>query len=166
MGNLDIANTIRIRPARITVDLEAVGRLFTAYVSALGIDLAFQDFERELSSLPGNYAPPKGEILLACGEDGAAIGCVALRPIKPDGCCEMKRLFVAPYGRGLGIGQKLVDAVLQKANDLGYHEIRLDTLSTMYKAIELYERAGFDRINAYYETPLKDTVFLARKLPL
>ena len=93
-------------------DLDAVIQLFKAYASTLNIDLSYQDFELELATLPGKYAPPKGALLLARNLDDEPIGCVALRPLKVDGCCEMKRLFVSPRARGLGLGQALVTAVL------------------------------------------------------
>ena len=155
-----------IRPARGLRDLEATVHLFTAYAKALGVDLSFQDFATELDTLPGKYAPPKGEIILACDAQGNAIGCVAVRPLQSDGCCEMKRLYVTPAGRGFGLGRKLVDAALDIASHLGYREIRLDTLSSMHKAMELYEKSGFRRVEPYYDNPIADAIFYARSLTL
>lgn len=163
---MDNANFVTIRPARGARDLEAAGQLFAAYAKSLGLDLGFQDFATEVSTLPGKYAAPKGEILLACDPQNNIIGCVAVRPLQSAGCCEMKRLYVTPAGRGFGLGRKLVDAILDVASRLGYHEIRLDTLSSMHKATELYEKSGFKRIEAYYDTPLADTIFYARSLGL
>ena len=161
---MESANLVSIRPARGSKDLDAAAQLFTAYAKSLGLDLGFQDFATEVNTLPGKYAPPKGEILLACNPQDNVVGCVAVRPLQSNGCCEMKRLYVTPAGRGFGLGRKLVDAILETASRLGFREMRLDTLSSMHKATELYEKSGFKRIEAYYETPLIDTIFYARQL--
>jgi ribosomal protein S18 acetylase RimI-like enzyme len=92
------------------------------------------------------------------------LGCVGLRPIAPDGCCEMKRLYVSPRARGLGLGKALVDAVIAEATRIGHREMRLDTLPTMGEAIALYRKAGFQPIDPYYETPVAGTIFMARAL--
>jgi GNAT superfamily N-acetyltransferase len=154
----------QIRPARSADDFETTAQLFDAYASALGIDLGYQDFATELATLPGKYAPPAGELLLARGHDGVPLGCVGLRPIPPDGCCEMKRLYVAPAARGLGLGRALVEAVIGEAARIGYGEMRLDTLPTMTEAITLYRAAGFSPIAPYYDTPIAETLFFARAL--
>jgi GNAT superfamily N-acetyltransferase len=155
----------RISPVRSKADLAATIHLFSAYVNWLGLDLTFQDFDAEMAAMPGKYAPPTGELLLARNRQGEAVGCVALRPMDQAGLCEMKRLYVCRTGRSLGVGKALISAIIGIANRLGYHEMRLDTLpSRMAPAISLYKNAGFDEIPAYYSTPLAETVFLARKL--
>lgn len=153
-----------IIPVRSAADLEAVVRLFKAYERSLGIDLGFQDFASELAEMPGKYAPPMGELLLARNIDGEPLGCVALRPMSFDGCCEMKRLYVVPEGRGLGLGKALVDAVIEAATRIGYSEMRLDTLPFMSEAIALYRKVGFAPIEPYYDTPHGGTIFLGRPL--
>ena len=115
--------------------------------------------------MPGEYAPPKGELLLARASDGEAIGCVALRPLDVPGCCEMKRLYVMRKGRQLGAGKALVDTILKAAVDKGYAEMRLDTLPSMAAALALYAEAGFERTKPYYASPIPGAVFLAKKLP-
>ena len=158
---------IMIHAARVDRDLKDAKDLFTAYSAWLDVDLTFQDFGRELDTLPGKYAAPNGEILIARDGDGRAIGCVALRPLGADGengeICEMKRLYVVPQGRKIGLGQGLVNSILDVAKKAGYKEMRLDTLSTMTQAISLYEKCGFERVAAYYDTPLKNTIFLAKR---
>ena len=144
-------------------DLAAVARLFEAYAASLPVDLGYQDFATELGTLPGKYAAPGGAIFPARDAAGAAIGCVGLRPMT-DGRCEMKRLYVAPSARGLGLGRLLVDAVLAAAIRRGYREIRLDTLPTMGEAIALYRRLGFVEVAPYYEGAPAGTRFLARPL--
>jgi ribosomal protein S18 acetylase RimI-like enzyme len=154
----------QILPAKSAADLTAAATLFRAYAASLPIDLAYQGFEAELAALPGKYAPPSGALLLARRADGEAIGCVALRPIEPEGCSEMKRLFVSPEGRRLGLGRALVAAILSEAARIGYREIRLDTLSSMTEALALYRNAGFEPVPPYYDTPIAGTVFLAKRL--
>jgi ribosomal protein S18 acetylase RimI-like enzyme len=154
----------QIRPVRTAADLEATALLFDAYASSLGVDLSFQDFTAEQATLPGKYAPPAGELLLSRDLQGAPLGCVGLRPMQPDGCCEMKRLYVAPRGRGLGLGRALVDAIIGEAVRIGYREMRLDTLPTMAEAVALYRKAGFMPIEPYYDTPLAGTIFFERPL--
>jgi len=157
-------SAIHIRPARTPDDITAAAELFRAYADWLDIDLSYQDFEAELAALPGKYAPPEGEILLARDGQGKVVGCVGLRPIEPEGVCEMKRLYVAPEGRGLGLGNRLVEAIIQTAERAGYGEMRLDTLPTMKTAIALYERHGFEPMERYYDTPVAETLFFRRKL--
>jgi GNAT superfamily N-acetyltransferase len=154
-----------IAPVRTSADIEAAANLFREYAASLRVDLCFQDFDAELASLPGKYALPKGELLLARdAAQGEPVGCVALRPMSADGCCEMKRLYVAPPGRGLGLGKALVNAIIEEATRLGYTEMRLDTLPTMEAAIALYRKEGFVPISPYYDTPVAGTIFLARRL--
>lgn len=158
------AARFRITPARSATDLGTTSYLFEAYAESLGIDLAFQGFEAEKANLPGKYAPPPGEILLAWNTEGQPLGCVALRPTAIERCCEMKRLYVLPHGRGLGLGKALVDAVVNEAKQKKYTLMRLDTLPTMVQAISLYESVGFEEIDAYYDSPVVNTVFMELSL--
>jgi ribosomal protein S18 acetylase RimI-like enzyme len=107
---------------------------------------------------------PSCELLLAHLADATPVGCVALRPIDPPGCCEMKRLYVSPLARGLGIGRALVDAVVAVSRALGYREMRLDSLQSLTSALVLYRQAGFTQIPPYIENPFPDAVFLGRGL--
>ena len=135
--------------------------LFEAYAKSLGIDLSFQDFATEMKSMPGKYAPPNGSLLLARENvNGDAVGCVGLRSLGGDRCCEMKRLYVDPKGRGLGVGKTLVEAVIEEAQRLGYQAMRLDTLPDMTSARKLYKSLGFTEISSYYDTPIEGTIFL------
>jgi ribosomal protein S18 acetylase RimI-like enzyme len=153
-----------IAPVRTPDDLASVVNLFRAYASALDVDLSYQNFEAEMEAMPGKYAPPAGELLLARRVDGTPAGCVGLRPIDADGCCEMKRLYVSPEGRGRGLGRKLADAIVREAERIGYREMRLDTLPIMAEAIALYRRSGFEPIASYYDTPVIGTIFMRRFL--
>ena len=154
----------QISPVRTAADLDAAKRLFLAYAASLDIDLAYQDFAAELAAMPGKYAPPAGELLLARDEHGRAIGCVGLRPLDAPLCCEMKRLYVCPGWRGSGVGQRLIDTLVAQARQIGYREIRLDTLPSMAAARALYRKSGFEITEPYYDTPVADTLFMRRRL--
>lgn len=160
----------QIVPVRNAHDLADSISLFYAYAASLGIDLAFQNFDAEMAGMPGKYSPPNGELLLARNKAGVAIGCVGLRPLpstEPSGkVCEMKRLYVTPDGRGTGVGKTLALTIIAAAERLGYSEVRLDTLSTMVTALNMYRSFGFEEISPYYETPLEGTHFLALRLPV
>jgi ribosomal protein S18 acetylase RimI-like enzyme len=145
-------------------DLADVTRLFRDYAASLSVDLAYQDFESEVASLPDKYAPPHGALLLARDAGGRPAGCVALRPIEPESCCEMKRLYVSPSVRGSGLGMRLVEAILREAERIGYREMRLDTLPDMVAALSLYRRFGFEEIAPYYQSPVPGTVFMRRRI--
>ncbi len=146
--------------AQIPTDLSAVTQLFRAYAASLPIDLGYQGFDGELASLPGKYAPPAGALLIARDGNRAALGCVAMRPLE-DGVCEMKRLYVAPEGRGQGLGKHLAHAIIEAARAGGHREMRLDTLASMHEAQKLYRALGFTEIAAYYDTPIEGTVFMS-----
>ncbi len=153
---------IEIRPARLPEDLPLVGALFREYQRSLGIDLCFQDFENELATLPGKYAPPRGRLLLAW--DGAeAVGCVALRPLG-NGAAEMKRLYVRPGVRGQHLGRRLAERICDEAQETGYRRICLDTLPGMSEAIALYRTLGFTAAAPYVHNPIEGALFLAREL--
>lgn len=149
-----------IAPVRSADDLAAVAALFQAYEASLDVDLGYQDFAAELAALPGKYAPPAGALLLARDADGQPLGCVALRPMTEPGRCEMKRLYVAPAGRGAGLGRSLMRAIIDAAKAIGYRELWLDTLPGMAEAQGLYRAAGFEPAEPYYDTPVAGTVFL------
>jgi ribosomal protein S18 acetylase RimI-like enzyme len=155
---------VRIAPALSRADLAAAARLFEAYAASLSVDLAYQDFAAELTGLPGAYASPAGALLIAREAGGRAVGCVALRPMAEAGCAEMKRLYVAPSGRGASLGRRLVEAALGEAARLGYGEVRLDTLPDMAVAIALYRKLGFREITPYYATPVAGTLFFGLTL--
>jgi ribosomal protein S18 acetylase RimI-like enzyme len=153
---------MKIAPASSAEHVEIARRLFREYAEHIRVDLCFQGFERELAELPGAYGPPKGVLLLAWIDD-AAIGCVGLRPCQ-SGTCEMKRLYVQPDRQGSGAGRALAERVIAEAVRLGYRAMVLDTLPVMESAIALYASLGFERRDPYYETPLKDTVFMEKTL--
>lgn len=153
---------IEIRPATLPDDLPVVQRLFREYADGIGVDLCFQDFDTELATLPGKYAPPSGRLLLAWRGD-EPVGCVALRKVSDD-TAEMKRLYVRPGVRGARLGRQLAERICAEARDAGYARICLDTLPTMEAAIALYRSLGFEPTEPYVFNPVPGALFLARAL--
>ena len=143
-------------------DIPDVRRMLEEYVAWIGLDLAFQEVDAELAGLPGEYAPPKGALFVAPDRD-RLVAMIGLRPFE-GAICEMKRLYVRPEARGRGLARQLIAQVLDEARRLGYSEIRLDTLPMMGDAQALYVALGFSDIDAYYETPIAGTRFMAKRL--
>jgi ribosomal protein S18 acetylase RimI-like enzyme len=133
--------------------------LFQEYQASLGIDLCFQNFDKEVAGLPGDYAPPSGRLYLAVENDAVA-GCIALRKIG-ERICEMKRLYVRPQFRGTGLGRKLTERIIADARAIGYASMRLDTMpGKMDQAIVLYRSLGFKDIAPYYDNPYDDVAYM------
>ncbi|KAF2225389.1 acyl-CoA N-acyltransferase [Elsinoe ampelina] len=155
--------TFTIHPATTPTHITQARTLIEAYANWLDLDLTFQSFSTELSSLPGCYAPPSGRLLLALTPSDEAIGVIGLRclPSSKSGKeAELKRLYVLPSARGSGAGRALVEAAIEAATEERYERLRLDTLGHMTGAIGLYKSFGFKAVDAYYKTPLEGTVFL------
>ena len=161
--------TILIQPVEGMADVDAVRTLFLEYIRAPGWEPEFaeyltqQDFDAELAQLPGSYVPPEGALLLARVE-GQLAGCIACKPLDPSAICEMKRLFVRPTFRALGVGEQLVRRLIVVAAAAGYARMRLDTLGSMVAAQRLYRRLGFEEIPAYCVNPVPGAYFMERTL--
>lgn len=154
---------MRIVQAGSSEQIEQARTLFLEYATSLGISLCFQDFDREVAELPGDYALPSGRLLLAFVDDQIA-GCVALRDIR-NGTCEMKRLYLRPNFRGKGRGRELAQAIIDEARLVGYQRMYLDTLpGKMDHALALYRSLGFKEINPYYDNPVPGATFMELSL--
>lgn len=164
-----------LREAATSDDIALARALFVEYARWLAVDLCFQGFDRELATLPGAYAPPRGRLLLA-GPAGEAFGCIALRPLDATRACggagpgsqpdvgEVKRLYVRPAQRGAGWGRRLAVALIGQARAIGYAELKLDTLDWMADARRLYAQLGFRECAPYYDNPLPGVVYMALAL--
>jgi ribosomal protein S18 acetylase RimI-like enzyme len=153
---------IGISPARSEADIASARELFGEYAESIGVDLEYQGFSSELAGLPAPYAPPSGDLLLARADD-ELVGCVAFRALDRS-TAEMKRLYVRPSGRGMGLGGRLVEATLSAARQAGYDELRLDTLANMEAAQALYRAMGFVEIPPYGGAHRPGTRFFALSL--
>jgi len=133
--------------------------LFLEYAKSLGFSLCFQNFDKELARLPGDYAPPSGRLLLA-EHDGQLAGCVALHQLEV-GICEMKRLYLRPEFRGKGLGRALADRIIAEARQIGYARMRLDTVEPVMKdAVGMYRKLRFREIAPYRENPIAGALYM------
>jgi ribosomal protein S18 acetylase RimI-like enzyme len=146
--------------------VDATRAIFREYAAQVGVDLCFQGFEAELATLPGDYAAPRGALLLAL-VDGEVAGCGALRALTDvdyANACEMKRLYVRPRFRRFGIGRLLAQALMDRALQAGYSNLLLDTLDDMEAARGLYASLGFEEIPPYYFNPIAGAHYLRAPL--
>lgn len=142
-------------------DINSAKKLFREYADALGCTPCFQNLDAEISGLPGDYAPPHGALILA--KDGEVVGCVALKKLNSQ-ACEMKRLYVRPDRRGLGIGRRLTLFAIETARSLGYMRLCLNTLPSMSEAISLYRSLGFTVIEPYDDKHIEGGIYMELNL--
>jgi ribosomal protein S18 acetylase RimI-like enzyme len=167
---------LEILQASTPSHIETARELFHQYAESLNFNLCFQSFEQELASLPGDYAPPEGRLLLAFWK-GGAVGCGALHKFvseksaagkiggSADAICEMKRLYVRPEGRGKRIGLALADRIITEARAIGYRRMRLDTVpDSMAAAVRMYRGLGFQEIAPYRPNPVPGAIFMELEL--
>ena len=143
--------------------LESVKDLFRAYVQELNEDLCFQSFDSEIDNPLYKYSAPVGALFIAY-YNAIPVGCIALQPLHAIGDCEMKRLYVVPAYRKLGVGDALVKVLFHEAQSLGYTTMKLDTLERLQAALKLYQKFGFETVTAYYNNPLPGVVYMKKKL--
>ncbi len=153
---------IEIKNVQSTGEIKIVKELFEEYAKSLNFSLCFQNFDKELKNLPGDYSPPKGSLLLS-EYNGIPAGCVGLRKFEND-ICEMKRLYVKNNFRGLKIGRMLVYKIIDEAKRIGYKKMRLDTIQTMQAAQNLYKSLGFYEISSYGNHPIEGTIYMELNL--
>lgn len=150
-----------LRP-RSAAEWREARRLVEEYAGSLNLDLSFQNFAQELEQFEIEYAPPSGAFLLASGK-GAFVRCVGLRKLS-DSVGEIKRLYVAPTARGLGLGEALARGIVEEGRQLKYARLVLDTLPSMLAARSLYHALGFKPIAPYRYNPIQGTAFLELQL--
>lgn len=157
---------VALAPASTDSDMTQAAELFREYADSLGLDLSFQNFDAELAALPGDYAAPRGVLLLAYVDEALA-GCCALRPLDNAdiaNAAEMKRLYVRKAFRGFGLGRQLAEATLDAARQAGYASVLLDTLDDMEAARNLYTDLGFEETEPYYYNPIAGAHYLKADL--
>ena len=156
-------STVSFIHAISTAQIAQARELFLEYAQSLGFSLCFQNFDNELATLPGDYAPPAGRLLLAEYE-GQLAGCVALHPLEP-GICEMTRLYLRPNFRGKSLGRALADRIITEARQIGYQRMRLDTVEPVMKdAVAMYRKIGFREIAPYCTNPIAGALYMELSL--
>ena len=149
--------------AESSPQIAQVRELFLEYAKSLGFSLCFQNFDKELANLPGDYAPPEGRLLLA-EYNGQLAGCVALHKLS-EGICEMKRLYLRPQFRGKRVGRILADRIIVEARQIGYRRMRLDTVEpVMQDAVAMYRKIGFREIEPYCTNPIAGALYMELEL--
>ena len=145
--------------AQSAEQIAQVRKLFLEYAKSLGFSLCFQSFDQELASLPGDYAPPDGRLLLA-EYDSHLAGCAALHKLDAE-ACEMKRLYLRPEFRGQGLGRSLTERILSEARAIGNQRVRLDTVEPVMKdAVAMYRKIGFKEIAPYRQNPIAGALYM------
>jgi carbonic anhydrase len=152
-----MSEVITIETAKSDVDFLTAKNLILEYVAWLGIDLSFQNFNAEMETLTTTYSPPNGALFVAL-RDGSAVGVAGIKRFS-DTVCEVKRMYVQPRGRGVGIGQRLLTHCIAMAKQLNYEMIKLDTSEHMKSAIKLYRQNGFVEISSYRYNPHEEARF-------
>jgi GNAT superfamily N-acetyltransferase len=149
---------MRLLQATTPREWDEAQRLVREYAASLNVDLSFQNFDHELQHFTTEYAPPTGAFILA--EDaGQYVACIGLRQFA-EGIGEIKRLYVVPAARGLGLGRLLVERIIVVARATGYTSLLLDTLPFMKEAQSLYVALGFKPTAPYRYNPVAGSAFL------
>jgi putative acetyltransferase len=155
--------SIHFLQAESATQIAQARELFLEYAQSLGFSLCFQNFDKELAELPGDYVPPSGRLLLAEYQSHLA-GCVALHKLE-EGICEMKRLYLRPQFRGKGLGLALANRIIAEARQIGYGKMRLDTVESVMKdAVAMYRKLGFREIPPYCSNPIPSAVYMELQL--
>lgn len=149
---------IKLTEAKSGSDYDIAIKLFKEYASHIGIDLGFQNFNKEVENLESKYSRPKGAIYIAYDHENAPVGCFGIRAFNTS-ICELKRMYVKEEARGLGIGKLMMEKSISIGKELGYNKMRLDTLSSMLPAVGLYEKSGFYEIEPYYFNPIEEAKY-------
>ncbi|MHB8216168.1 MAG: GNAT family N-acetyltransferase [Candidatus Sulfotelmatobacter sp.] len=155
--------SLSVLQAESSAHIAHARELFLEYAQSLGFSLCFQNFDKELARLPGDYAPPEGRLLLA-DYDGQLAGCIALHKLEP-GVCEMKRLYLRPPFRGKGLGRILAERIIAEARQIGYQRMRLDTVEPIMKdAVAMYRKLGFKEVAPYRPNPIAGAMYMELEL--
>jgi putative acetyltransferase len=158
MANVEI----KIKSAKESRDFIDGKSIILEYVDWLGLDLSFQNFDKEINNLSEMYSEPNGGLVLAYLND-KTVGVTGIRRFDNKDC-ELKRMFVSEGYRNLGIGRLLLEHAIELAQNQNYNKIKLDTSDTMKAAIKLYMDYGFEEISAYRYNPYDSVRYFELKL--
>jgi GNAT superfamily N-acetyltransferase len=163
---------ISIEIAQTAQQFEVAKKIFIAYAEFLELDLEFQGFTQELQDIQTMYGKPNGCLILA-KVDNEYAGAVGLRKLYSDDknqsnadelhilhIAEMKRMFVLPQFHGKRLGELMCKSFIEIAKQLGYSQIKLDSLGKLNKAIGLYKKFGFTEIESYRYNPHADAIYM------
>lgn len=150
--------TIKLLEVTSASDYIIAIKLFKEYAAHIGIDLGFQDFDKEVENLESKYSKPEGVLYIAYDNENIPVGCFGIRAFEGN-ICELKRMYLKESARGYGFGKLMMAKAIAAGKELGYHKMRLDTLSSMLPAVGLYEKTGFYEIDPYYFNPIAEAKY-------
>ena len=156
--------SIGLIKAGTIADFDMGRELFRQYLDSLDFDMDFQDVDREIQEIHVGYNHPVGALLLALDRNAdMAVGCIGVRKFDAR-AAELKRMYILPAHRGLGLGKRLLESALETAKGLGYSTVLLDSDSRMQTAIGLYRAYGFVETDAYRFNPLEGAIYMKKEL--
>ena len=136
----------RIRPEDNSTVAHIIRTVMTEY-DCVGDGYSIHD--PEVEDMAGAYAQ-KGSVFLVLEEEGVIIGCGGIAPLAGGDAdtCELRKMYFLPEARGKGLGRKLLELCLDEARQFGYKKCYLETVARMNKANRLYQKAGFELLDA------------------
>lgn len=138
-----------LRPIR-PVDDERIAWIIRRVMTEFGaVGEGYSIVDAEVDAMSVAYAGPETAYFVAAADE-EILGGAGIGPLVggPEDVCELKKMYVLPAGRGLGLGRRLMEACLQAAREAGYRRCYLETLGHMSAARQLYERYGFEPLSA------------------
>ena len=148
-------------------EIEALFREYTDFLVAgdpvFASYLRLQRFDEELRHLDKKYGPPEGCLFLL-RVDGRIAGCGGMKKLD-EGRCELKRMYIRPAFRGLGLGRDMAGRIIAAARAAGYGQMLLDTLPFLQAAQGLYRSLGFREIGRYNDSPMEGATYMCLDLP-
>ena len=139
-----------LRPIQPSDDPQ-VARLIRTVMPEFGADgPGFAIHDPEVGAMSASYSAKKSAYFVVCAGPGTVVGGAGFGPLVggDKDVCELKKMYFLPQARGLGLGRRLLDHILEQAQQVGYRRCYLETLEGMAKARKLYLAAGFEPIDA------------------
>lgn len=139
-------------------DGEAVRDLVFGVLAEFGLAGDPDGTDRDLYDIVGHYADRGGRFDVLMSADGAIAGCVGLYPLG-EGVVELRKMYLRPECRGKGTGRRLLDHAIASARELGFRRVELETNSRLVEAIRMYERYGFQPVEACHVAARCDATY-------